>query len=288
MKTIVDEGSLPRVSIALCTYNGARHLDAQLQSLHAQSFDDFEIVAVDDGSTDGTWEVLCAQVGPRFRVHRNETTRGVTGNFEHAFTLCRGEFIAPCDQDEVWHPRKLARLADAIGAQPLAYCDSELVDAENRPLGRRISDHRGMLDGDDPLAFAFGNSVSGHALIFRRSLLAAVLPIPQDFPFYDWWIAAMAADRGGIVYVPEALVRYRQHAAAVSDLAGDKGRRGATPMQAYRQQERCLHLLASRIQCQRQAVLRELAGHWSARRGRWWPPRLVWLAMRHGTALWRS
>ena len=73
-----------------------------------------------------------------------------------------------------------------------------------------------MLTTDDPVAFAFGNRVSGHAMLFRRELLERALPAPLGF-FYDWWIAAVAASVGGVVSCERSLVLYRQPGGNVTD-----------------------------------------------------------------------
>src|ERR1700761_5678732 len=92
------------VSIALCTYNGEQFIDSQLDSILAQSYPNIEIIAVDDCSTDATWEVLqdYAQKDKRVRACRNEHNLGHTLNFQKAIALATGEYIALCDQDDIW------------------------------------------------------------------------------------------------------------------------------------------------------------------------------------------
>lgn len=211
----------PTVSIALCTYNGATYLPEQIESLLAQTFQDFEIVAVDDGSSDGTVSVLeaYARRDRRLRVAVNAKNVGHLRNFEIALGLCRGAFIAPCDQDDIWRPEKIATLLAHIGDHALAYCDSELMDERGKPLGVRLSQKRNMLTTDDPACFVFGNCAWGHASLFRRALLDHALPMPDGF-YHDWWLAAVAAAHGGIIYCERSLVLYRQHLSSVSDMLG--------------------------------------------------------------------
>lgn len=209
--------STPRVSIALSTYNGERFLRAQLDSLLAQTVADLEIVVVDDGSCDATPRILdeYATRDARLRWSSNPGNLGPTRSFERAFSQCRGAFIAPCDQDDVWDARKLEVLLGAIDGVDLAYCDSEYIDGDGVPLGGRLSCHRRMLDGRDPLPWLFSNTVSGHAMLVRRSLVDAARAAPAG-AYFDWWLALCAAGRGGVRYVPEPLVRFRRHEAAYS------------------------------------------------------------------------
>lgn len=216
----------PLISVALCTFNGARYLREQLDSVFAQAGVAIEVVAVDDGSQDETPAILrdYASREPRLRCHDNERNLGPTASFERAMSLCRGEFIAPCDQDDIWHPDKLARLLAAIDACDLAYCDSEYVDADGRALQRRVSDDMTMLAGNMPTAFLFANSVSGHASLLRRDLFEQARPFPEH-AYHDWWLALCAAGRNGVRYLDRPLVRFRRHDEAYSPM----GQSGGTP-----------------------------------------------------------
>ncbi len=210
----------PLISIALCTYNGERYLRSQLESLLHQEHAELEVVAVDDGSSDGTVAILeeHARRDPRVRVHRNPENLGHRRNFDRALGLCRGELIAPCDQDDVWRPEKLRHMAAALGDSAAVYCDSQLIDSEGRSLGRRMSQMFPTGPIDDPAGFFFGNTVSGHAMLFRRSLLERALPIPEGL-YHDWWLAFVASAEGGVAWCAESLVDYRQHGASVTDVA---------------------------------------------------------------------
>lgn len=220
---------LPEVSVALCTWNGERFLAEQLDSVLAQEDVAFEVVALDDGSSDGTRALLerYATREPRLRWQANENNLGATASFERAMALCRAGLIAPCDQDDVWHPRKVARLVAAIGDADLVYCDSSYIDAEGRTLDRRVSGDMAMLQGDRPASFLLANSVSGHASLVRRELFERARPFPQG-AYHDWWLALCAAGRNGVRYLDEPLVDYRRHAATISPM----GKSDASPRDA--------------------------------------------------------
>ena len=220
----VSSMARPRVSVALCVYNGGKYLPMQLGSLLAQQGVDLEIVAVDDCSTDDSLDVLnaYARFDKRLRVHANADNLGHLRSFEKCMSLCTAPLIAPCDQDDVWDPHKLAKLADAIGDADMAYCDSAYIDGDGRPLGRNIScDLKHMHAGRDPLPYVFRNTVSGHALLVRRDVLDAALPFPAQL-YHDWWLAIRAAAGNGVVYVDEPLVQFRRHVTAVSPLGKHK------------------------------------------------------------------
>ena len=190
-----------------------------MDSLLAQSYRNFEIVAVDDGSVDRTRALLqdYARRDARLRVVLNPINLGFRRNFSYAMSLCAGDFIAPCDQDDFWLPDKLRTLLGAIGTHALVYCDSELIDADGRSLGVRMSDRWAMQNIADPVAFVMTNCISGHAMLFRRALLEGAPPGGEEF-FHDWWLAALAVSRSGVAYCPQVLVRYRQHDRNVTDV----------------------------------------------------------------------
>ena len=192
----------------------------QVESLLAQTGIDLEIVAVDDRSTDSSLELLRAYArrDPRIRVHSNRTNLGHLRSFEKCMGLCTAPLIAPCDQDDIWHPRKLITLVHAIGNADMAYCNSAYIDHEGRPLGRNISDDlRTMHSGRDPMKYVFQNTVSGHALLVRRDVFDTALPFPPAL-YHDWWLAMRAAAGNGVVYVDEPLVQFRRHLTAYSPL----------------------------------------------------------------------
>ena len=214
----------PLISVALCTFNGAGYLREQLDSVLAQTEVQIEVVAVDDCSQDQTRAILqeYAAIDPRVRCYDNERNLGPTASFEHAMSLCRGDFIAPCDQDDIWQPAKLSRLLAAIGSCDVAYCDSEYVDAQGLASGRRISDDVAMIAGHNPIAFLFANSVSGHAMLLRRDQFERARPFPAH-AYHDWWLALCAAGRNGVRFLDEPLVQFRRHANAHSPMGKSSG-----------------------------------------------------------------
>jgi len=205
---------VPLVSIALCTYNGAAYLKEQLDSLINQTYTNLEIIAVDDRSSDNTIEILHRYAsdfpGRNIKVYSNEQNLGYTRNFEKAIGLCTGEYIALCDQDDIWDTDKINIMLGLIGNQMLAYHDSEFVDEEGKPTGKKISDVRNCYSGSDSRVFLFENCVLGHATIFKREMLN-FLDRFNDTVIHDRWLAYVATNNGSILFVDQPLVKYRQH-----------------------------------------------------------------------------
>jgi glycosyltransferase involved in cell wall biosynthesis len=214
---------LPLISIALCTYNGEKFLCEQLGTLVGQTYPNLEIVIVDDASTDQTWSILkeFADCYPSIRLFSNSTNLGYQRNFERAFGLCRGEYILVSDQDDIWEKDKVAKLQEAVGDNLLIYHDSTFTDEAANDLGMKMSDKFHMVEGNDSMPFLFFNCVSGHSLMFRRDLLPHILPFPSNC-MYDQYIAFVASNRGELKFLPESLVKYRQHQNNSTDILGRK------------------------------------------------------------------
>lgn len=209
------------ISVALCTFNGVNYLREQLQSVLKQTYDNFEIVIVDDGSTDGTLKIISefAAFDTRIRFYENHERLNLNKNFEKAMLLCEGEYICPCDQDDVWAENKLECLLQNIGPNNLIFSNSEYIDSNGNSLNRNLYDDYVNQDFDNPLAFIFFNAIPGHTMMIKKQVIKAALPFPNSI-FYDCWLALVALSDGKIKYIPKTLQFYRQHS---SNILGAKG-----------------------------------------------------------------
>ena len=110
-----------KVSIVLCTYNGAKYIKEQLDSILSQTYPLYEIIVQDDDSIDETVEILneYATKNPLIKVYKNESGHGVNGNFLSAMQRATGDFVAISDQDDIWEPTKIEQQVHAIGNKML-------------------------------------------------------------------------------------------------------------------------------------------------------------------------
>lgn len=210
------------VSVVLATYNGAQYLPKQLASLSQQSLLPAEVVVGDDGSTDATMGIVedFARWSPfpvRLVVRRR---LGCSDNFLATAALAKGDLLAFCDQDDVWHPDKLERVVQAFASSPevcLVAHRADLVDRYGSPLGRVIPklEHVGRYPRGTQAPPAF----PGFSLTVRRQLLgvadAGRRPDHGDARVglmgHDSWLWMLAACTGELVVLADALVSYRQH-----------------------------------------------------------------------------
>lgn len=209
----------PLVSIALCTYNGGMYLIEQLQSLFNQTYLNIEIIVVDDGSTDNTREILeqCSK-RENIKAYFNEENLGFVKNFEKAISKCSGDYIALCDQDDIWKPEKVELLMKNIQDHILIYANSEIIDKEGNSLNTQLTSIRNFVSGNNPIPFIFHNCIPGHTMLFKKDLIKFIVPFPAEVIFHDWYIAFAAASVGKITYLDQCLVMYRQHEATNTDI----------------------------------------------------------------------
>lgn len=187
-----------------------------------QTWKNIEIVISDDHSSDGTVAMLKDyETDPRFRIFFQQENLGPVNNFDFVIRQAKGDFIAFCDQDDIWLPEKLSTLVAEIGDASLVYCDSILIDEHGQSLQKKLSDLRNMYTGNDTRGFVFSNVVWGHAAMIRHSLVEIALPMPAGVP-HDIWFAVKAAVAGGIKYVHKPLTLYRQHSKTVTTTLAQK------------------------------------------------------------------
>lgn len=223
----------PRVSVALCTHNGARFLREQVRSICLQVPPPAEIVLSDDASRDDSVAVVraaveeCQRERPGLqvplRVLQNAVALRVTKNFEQAIGACTGELIALSDQDDVWLPGRLARMVSEFEARPgllLLHTDARLVGANREDLGQTLFhalevqpfEAERIHGGRAFDVFLRRNLVTGATTVFCRSLLDQAMPFPSEW-VHDEWLGIIAAAVGQVDILEQPWIEYRQHEA---------------------------------------------------------------------------
>ncbi len=211
----------PVVSVNICTYNSSRYVGETLRSVFAQTLQNFEIIIVDDGSTDGCPELIARQFpDPRITVVRR---RHVTLRVARPLALAhsKGEFIAFLDSDDLWTPTKLERQVATARATPeagLIFSDCDLVDASSRPLGQRFSDQfdYGAIDfrgtrGHVEL-LRCGNFIASPTPLAPRAAILTVGGFNHSYRHvndYELWLRL--ARRYPLKFIDEPLAMYRVH-----------------------------------------------------------------------------
>ncbi|HYE89232.1 MAG TPA: glycosyltransferase [Vicinamibacterales bacterium] len=205
---------MPNVSVIIPAYNAEAYIADTVRSVLAQTYPDFEVIVVDDGSTDGTVKAL-EPFGNQVRVH-HQANSGVAMARNTGVGLASGTWIAFLDADDLWLPHKLERQL-ALSTASITYTDRFNIGARGE-LPEVQSEVTPMCGGDlfVPL-MREGNFITNTSVVIRRVLFE------QMGGFYtglngteDWDLWIRIAERHEIGFVPEPLVRYRFHAGGIS------------------------------------------------------------------------
>lgn len=208
---------MPDVSVVIPVYNQETYLGAAIDSVFAQTYQDFEVIVVDDGSTDRTPEVI-ASYGSRVRAVR-QANAGNASAFNRGVGVARGRWVGWLGSDDMWEPTKLERQMDALRSRPdagLIYTDVVTVDAEGRAMyttkfpcpSERTACLRLLLRK---------NFINVSTALIRRDVFDAIGFFDEKdwlCADYDMWLRI--AERYDILWVPEPLIRYRVHPGQLS------------------------------------------------------------------------
>ena len=211
--------SRPHVSIILPVYNAALFLDAALQSLVRQTFADFELIAINDASTDASAAILAACADTRLRVLHNTENLGVAGTLNRGLQAARGAYIARMDADDIAFPERLARQVDYLDRHP----DAVLLGTAFHPFQTGGKPQAAVLpETTDSLIRWYScwyNRFAHPTVLFRRAALEQLalpvydpaLRVAED---YDLWTRLLACGTGA--NLPTPLLLYRIHADSAS------------------------------------------------------------------------
>ena len=213
-----------KISVALTTYNGARHLSEQLASIAGQTLLPGELVVGDDGSTDDTLAIVRAfatRVPFPVRIVDKQERLGFSDNFLNTAEACEHEIIAFCDQDDVWMPNKLELCARRLQDDDslIALHALTVTDEMLRPTGLHWTQGADVDRVFEPLEMDPYHEGWGNSIVFRRSLVHLIdrrlrPPQPENgaLPLsHDTWIYMLAAALGRVSIIATPLILYRQH-----------------------------------------------------------------------------
>ncbi len=218
-----------RVSIAMATYNGGKYLQEQLDSIQEQTLRPYELVICDDGSTDTTLSILerfSNQASFPVRIYRNEENLGYSDNFLKAAKLCKGDWVAFCDQDDVWMPNKLAAVGEVVNRHRniiMVLQNAELCDGGLLPRGRLFPNRikPGIYGANAQYGFWVWLGFLQTVKADMFSSLSATCRPPNYFPghtvqSHDKWTCMVANALGGICVLGGPAAFYRRHDAALT------------------------------------------------------------------------
>lgn len=215
------------ISVAMCTYNGETYLSEQLSSIAGQTVPVDELIVCDDRSKDSTIEILKSFAETSsfpVYIHVNEENLGSTRNFEKCLSLCKGDIIFLCDQDDKWREDKVEKQVTYLKAHPekdAVFSDALMINDDSVPTGQRIweeieFDKAGQnkwKEGKPHEILFNGFVVTGATLAIRKSCLERLMPFPTHVPdlIHDAWMAMVLSLENKIDFIADTLISYRIH-----------------------------------------------------------------------------
>lgn len=212
----------PSCTVILCTYQGAAYLPEFLAGVLAQTRLPDRVLVQDDGSTDGTLELLrdfAAQAPFPVEIRQTPSNLGSTANFADALAYAAAtwpeEVLILADQDDLWLAEKLAQTLAAFADPTVGavFSNALLVDERGRPYAWDLWQSVGFQAGEPEALFPLllqKNVVTGATFACRAALLPPLLPIPEVW-VHDAWLALLLAATSRVQALPQHLIRYRQH-----------------------------------------------------------------------------
>ena len=226
------------VSVCIATYNGEKYIQEQLQSILSQIGKEDEVVVSDDGSTDGTLDIVRQMNDGRIRLLHSEA-HNIVRNFENALTHVQGDVIFLSDQDDVWLPGKYEECLRHLKEYDLVVSDATVTDEALNVVYPSFFKHFGC--GKGILKNIARSTYFGACMAFKREILDRALPFPDDREIgHDLWLGLVAEMTGRVLFLPEPLILYRRHGGAFTNISTALNRSSRTLYQKLR--GRCIML----------------------------------------------
>ena len=224
-----------KISVVMCTYNGLEYITQQMDSLRAQTVDLHEVIICDDHSTDGTLDLVRAYLEQHaltnWHVCGNAANKGYRRNFRDAVDMAQGDWIALCDQDDIWHSDKLQRLSHIAATYPQARLVAgsfDLIDADGKPIVHETpagQSNHGLIhvplvpgtvyrferNTKNTAMLLSGNMALGCTMMVRRDTAQEFVQNSSLELPHDWDMALWAFARDGLFFLNEPVIHYRLH-----------------------------------------------------------------------------
>jgi glycosyltransferase involved in cell wall biosynthesis len=206
-------------SIAMCTYNGEKYIQEQLQSILHQTMQPDEIIICDDCSQDRTVDRIQCMLKDwqgHWKLVVNETNLGYKKNFQRAISLCNGDIIYLSDQDDTWESTKIEIMHQAFAEHPnavIVFHDAVLVNEKMQLLypsfWNILEFHPEEFLSKNYHVLFKRNVLQGSACAFKKSVFTRAVPFPEE-AVHDEWLLLTGITMGSVIPIKRTLMKYRQ------------------------------------------------------------------------------
>jgi len=210
---------MPLVSVIIPSYNHERYVAESIESVLRQDFDDFELIIVDDASTDTSRQIIqkYAAKDPRIRVILHEANSGISKTMNDGIAAAKGKFIAGTASDDVWAKDKLTKqlAVTASNENLIVWSEGEVIDLEGSPVGKSFSEFHGNVSkkksGDLFQELVKGNYIFGTTLLYKKTNLGEIRYDENLTYLNDSKFVLDLARKHDFYYIAEPLAKYRLH-----------------------------------------------------------------------------
>lgn len=212
-----------QISVAMATYNGEKFLKEQIDTILVQLNEDDELVISDDGSSDGTINIIQAYNNDkRIKLVQNERGKGFVGNFENAIRSTGNPVVLLSDQDDIWRLDKVALIREEFSNNPRAHLlihDAVMIDEDGKVIeGEAFDSFRPYVPGF--WRNVWKNTFTGCCMAFSTELSGIFLPFPSQISVHDIWMGLMSqVMKIPIVYIDEPLIYHRRHSQTATSVS---------------------------------------------------------------------
>jgi glycosyltransferase involved in cell wall biosynthesis len=225
------------IEILLAAYNGEKFIHQQIDSILAQTYQDWQLLIRDDQSTDNTINIIKEYVNrysDKIRLIEDKWGHsGLARNFELLLKSSNTEYVMFCDQDDIWLPDKIELTFNAMKTAEnqnpdmpvLVHTDLKVVDEQLNPVADSFwKFHKISPQTDGQLnKIIYRNIVTGCTVMINKKLKDIAMPFPPQVRLHDWWFSVNAAKNGKIINLFDQTILYRQHSKNV--VGGEKKHR---------------------------------------------------------------
>ena len=204
------------VSVCLAAYNGELYIKEQIDSILPQLMEGDEFLVADDGSSDGTLNIIRSYQDRITRIFDGRSG-GVNRNFERLIMNSKNPVIVLADQDDVWLPERLLKIRTALEGHDLVMTNGYIVDKDLQLTGKTVFEGVGQSSGF--ISNLYKNTYVGCCLAFKKKIIKNALPFDTKLHAHDWLIALLGELRGKVCRIEEPCILYRRHGSNSSETA---------------------------------------------------------------------
>jgi glycosyltransferase involved in cell wall biosynthesis len=204
----------PAITVFMAVYNGSRYLKEAIGSVLAQTFSNFELLIINDGSNDNSVEIIQSYTDPRIRLLHNDINRGLVFTRQRGVSEARGEYLAILDCDDIALPERLQIQYDFFQHNPnIALCSgrARYIDANGETTGESP-----LVRGDKNVLLIFGNFLINSAVMVKIEAVKSVGSYHANAPAEDYDLAMRLSACFPIEIIDDILVKYRIHEQNIS------------------------------------------------------------------------